>query len=158
MIDQRRSVRQHTDEPVPEEVMRKAFAAAVLAPNSSNTQTWNFYWVKTPEKRSRLVRACFGQAAARTAQELVVIVANPKLWRRSQPGLLQYVDSIQAPKPVRLYYEKLIPLMYIWGPFSLFGYLKWLGFTLAGLFRPVPRGPYTRRDQQEKIYRRLNRL
>jgi nitroreductase len=39
-VVRRRSVRKFTPEAVPEAVIRKAFEAAILAPNSSNTQTW----------------------------------------------------------------------------------------------------------------------
>ncbi len=148
-IQKRRSIRRYKETPVPEKVIERALEMAVLAPNSSNTQTWDFYWVRTPEKKAELVKACFSQSAARTAAELVVVVASPTQWRRSQPYLIDWVRSVRAPKSVILYYEKLIPAMYRWGFLNCIGYTKWIGLTVAGLFRPVPRGPNTRRDIQE---------
>jgi nitroreductase len=39
------------------------------------------------------------------------------------------------------YYKKLVPLVYNQGPLGSWGFLKKLGLTVAGLFRPVPREP-----------------
>ena len=44
------------------------------------------------------------------------------------------------------YYEKLIPLVYSYGPLNLFGIFKAILFSVLGLFRPTPRGPNTRGD------------
>ncbi len=138
-----------TNKPIPEADIRAAIEAAVLAPNSSNTQTWDFFWVRTTDKRKRLVEACLSQSAARTAAELIVVSANPKNWQRSRPLLIEWVKRVGAPKPVIQYYEKLIPVMYRWGLFNLFGISKMLAMSLVGFFRPVPRGPNTKRDMQE---------
>ena len=148
-IKARRSIRKFTQTQVPREVMQKAFSAALLAPNSSNTQTWNLIWVKSSENKKNLVTACLAQSAARTAAELVVVTADPALWRRSQSHLVNYVKSVNAPKQVIMYYEKLIPITYRWGFLNCLAPLKWLIANSVGLFRPMPRGPNTRRDLQE---------
>ena len=54
-VERRRSVRKYLKEPVPRPVMQKALDAALLAPNSSNLQPWEFYWVTQPEKKQQLV-------------------------------------------------------------------------------------------------------
>ncbi len=149
VIEKRRSIRRFTEEPVPEEVMKKAFHAAILAPNSSNTQTWNFYWVRSPEMRQKLIKNSLSQSAARTAQELVVVSADPALWRRSQASLVEWTRSVKAPLKVILYYEKLIPHVYRWGFFNSLAPFKWLLSTAVGFFRPTMRGPFTRGDIQE---------
>lgn len=148
-VEKRRSIRKFAPDAVPEAVMRRAFEAAVRAPNSSNTQTWNFHWVRTPEKKARLAEICLNQSAARTAQELVVVSADPRLWKRSHAGLLKWIDEANAPKPVHLYYKTLIPSLYRTGPFNLFAPLKWLLFTVAGLARPMQRGPTTKAGLRE---------
>ena len=145
----RRSIRKFLPDTVPDEVMERAFDAAILAPNSSNMQTWDFHWVRTPENKARLVQLCLNQSAARTAAELVVVSADPDMWRRSQPEVLRYVEEVNAPEPVKLYYRKLIPLTYGWGFMNLLAPIKWLTSVLPGLIRPMPRGPHTRRDGQE---------
>lgn len=148
-IQKRRSIRKFTDKKIPADVMQKALEYAVLAPNSSNTQTWNFYWVQTREIKSKLVEYCLSQSAARTAQELVVITANPALWRRSQKGLIEFIEKVNGPKPVQLYYRKLIPFVYRWGILNCMAPIKWLIANSVGLFRPMARGPNTLRDLQE---------
>jgi nitroreductase len=142
-IQKRRSIRKFSADAVPETVIEKALDAALLAPNSSNAQTWDFYWVRSPEKKAALVEACFNQSAARTAHDLIVFVADPKLWRRSNKPLQDWVEQVNAPKPVVLYYRKLLPATYQWGPLNSWGFVKWLGATAAGFFRPSPRGPHT---------------
>lgn len=148
-INKRRSIRRYTSTQVPDDVIEKALEAAIKAPNSSNVQTWNFYWVKSPKKKQELVKACLSQSAARTANQLIVVTADPALWRRSQPELVKWTEAVNAPKPVRLYYKKLIPLMYCWGIFNCFAPFKWFTVTVVGFFRPIVRGPYTKRDMQE---------
>jgi nitroreductase len=149
VVTKRRSLRRFTEEQVLEESVYKAMEAAVKAPNSSNTQTWNFYWVQSSDKKQKLVEACLSQSAARTANQLFVVTADPTLWRRSQPGLIDWVETSQAPPMVHSYYKKLIPWMYRWGLFNSMGLLKWIATTVVGLFRPMMRGPYTKRDMQE---------
>ena len=148
-VNKRRSSRKFTDKKVPEEVMWRCFEAAVKAPNSSNMQTWNFYWVRNPEKKKLLQQYCLNQSAAREAQELVVVIADPALWRRSNPEIIKYTKDVKAPKLVKTYYQKLIPFTYRWGIFNSFVPFKWILNVVAGIFRPVPRGPHSRRDLQE---------
>lgn len=148
-IQNRRSVRRFTDKKIPVEVMQKALESALLAPNSSNTQTWNFYWIQTPEIKAKVIEYCLSQSAARMAQELVVVSADPALWRRSQKGLLEFVQKVKAPKQVILYYEKLIPLVYSWGILNSLAPIKWFTANITGIFRPMVRGPNTKRDIQE---------
>jgi nitroreductase len=148
-VKRRRSIRKFKPEPFPEERILKALEAAVLAPNSSNTQTWDFHWVQRPEMKQKLVEACLSQSAARTAAELIVVTADPALWRRSQKPLVDWVEGVNAPSVVKLYYRKLIPVTYRWGYFNSWALFKWIGANFAALFRPMTRGPNTRRDLQE---------
>ena len=130
--------------------MKKAFEAAVLAPNSSNMQTWDFFWVRSDEKKKKLVEYCLSQSAARTAQELVVISADPALWRRSNPEVIKYVHEVDAPKSVKLYYEKVIPMSYRWGLFNIFYPLNGYFSSLLGLLVQLPESPF-----QKEICKRL---
>lgn len=72
--------------PIPEKVMNRCLDNALLAPNSSNLQPWEFYWVHSPGKKLALVAACLNQVAARTAAELVVAVARTGTWDRHARG------------------------------------------------------------------------
>jgi len=143
-IQKRRSVRKFLSTQFPDAAVEKALEAAVLAPNSSNTQTWDFHWVKNSELKQKVVTACLSQSAARTASHLVVVTANPSLWRRSQKGLIQWAKDSKAHPNVVLYYEKLVPFMYMSGIFNVLAPIKWLISFGVGLFRPIMRGPFTR--------------
>lgn len=148
-VEKRRSIRRFTPQPIPIEFVEKALKAALLAPNSSNAQTWDFYWVQSAEAKAKLVEACFGQSAARTASQLVVVTADPKNWKRAHKPLVDFVESVKAPAAVLTYYKKLLPFMYTWGPLSTIGYGKKLLGALVGPFKVFPRGPNTRQEVQE---------
>ena len=71
------------------------------------------------------------------------------LWRRSSQEVIKYVHEVDAPKPVKLYYEKIIPMSYRWGLFNIFYPFKWLLQFFVGLARPITRKPLSKRDLQE---------
>jgi nitroreductase len=145
-VQKRRSVRSYTDESVPEEVIDRALDAALLAPNSSNMQTWGFYWVRSQREKDLLVRACMSQGAARTARELIVVVAEPRRWKKNRAEMLRTLTENQAPQFALDYYSKLIPFTY---GFRWLAPLKWLLFGVVGWFRPTPRRPWSGRDIEE---------
>jgi nitroreductase len=147
LVEGRRSVRRFLAEPVPEAVVRECLRLAVLAPNSSNLQAWEFHWVRTPEKKAALAQACLGQQAATTADVLIVAVARTKTWRAHCRLVLESWPG-EPPKIVRSYYRRLAPFMYSQGPLNLFGTLKRLVFFVAGLFQPVPREPCSKADMR----------
>lgn len=139
-VRERRSVRRYTETPVPESVIDRALDAALLAPNSSNMQTWGFYRVRSPEKKAKLVEACLSQGAAKTAQELIVVTAEPRLWKRNRKEMLRILEGSGA-RPVLLkYYQTLMPVIY---GFQFLAPLKWLLFNAVGLFRPIMRHPWS---------------
>ena len=106
--------------------MKKSFEAAILAPNSSNLQTWDFFWVRDEQNKKKVMEFCFNQSAAREAKEIVVVTADPMKWKRSNPEIIKYVEEINAPKLVQMYYKKLIPITYRVGVFSCLVPLKWI--------------------------------
>ena len=146
-IEKRRSVRKYLNEPVPRPVIEKAIESALLAPNSSNLQPWECYWVTHPEKKKQLVTACLDQATAATAAELVAFVARTDTWRRNRQLILETLQQRgTVPKQQLDYYQKIVPLFYTPGWFSSLGLLKSLVFSVVGLFRPVPRGPFSKSE------------
>jgi nitroreductase len=136
-VENRRSVRKYTEAKVPAEVIEKAIDAALLAPNSSNMQTWRIHWVTSAEKKNALIKACLDQGAARTAQELLVFSVDSKTWKTARDAILQfYGPTVRA--DIKTYYEKLIPVLYA---FRWLAPFKWLAFNIGGFFKPMPRGP-----------------
>ncbi len=150
VVRSRRSTRIYSDKQIPESVVRKCLELATLAPNSSNLQCWEFYWVRNPSKKEELVKLCLGQPAAKTAQELIVCVARLDTWKRNSKMILAHLESdeVNLPEAKLHYHRKIVPLAYGHGPFYIFGPLKKLLIADMGLFRIVPRGPASKADMR----------
>ena len=122
VIKNRRSVRKFTGAEVPESIIRKCLKASLLAPNSSNLQPWEFYWIRTYEKKEKIVKACFSQNAAITAKELVVAVARIDTWKRNRNFIIEEYKKRKKLIPIiDRYYNKLIPFVYYHDRFGIFG-------------------------------------
>lgn len=141
VVQKRRSIRKYTQKPVPPEVIKKALDAALIAPTSSNLQQWEFYWVRNPEKKAKLVEACLSQNAAATAQELIVVVSRIDTWKKHAALVLADASKNGKPNPqLEIYYKKLIPMLYQQDPFGILALLRFVLLNVIGLFRPMPRG------------------
>jgi nitroreductase len=146
LVKSRRSVRVFDGTPVPESVVNACLDLALLAPNSSNLQAWEFFWVRSPEKKAGLVKACFSQPAARTAAELIVCVARTGTWKKHCVEMLRVFSEMEArgdkvPASAKQYYSKLAPFVYSQGLFGLWGMLKSILYFFRGFFGPTPREP-----------------
>ena len=150
VVRSRRSTRVYSDESVPESVMRKCLELATLAPNSSNLQCWQFYWVREETRKQELVKLCLGQPAAATAQELIVCVARLDTWKRNSQMMLEHLvnDEDDVPEAMLHYHRKIVPLAYGHGPLYILGPIKKLAIALMGLVRIVPRGPASKADMR----------
>ena len=100
VVESRRSVRVYEDKPIPEKDVQECIDLALLAPNSSNLQPWEFHWVRDPGKRKQLNIACFNQPAARTAAEIIVVVARTNTWNKHRMQMLELLNEqgSRAPK------------------------------------------------------------
>ena len=141
VVQSRRSVRKFTDTPLPKAVLDDCLDLAMLAPCSSGLQPWEFYVVKSADKKARLVKACMSQLAARTAQELIVCVARTDRIHDFSRRMLREWPMPDIPT-VRRYYQ-LIPFVYEPGPLNSFATLKKAALAIGGILGPVPRGPFT---------------
>lgn len=148
-INYRRSVRVYKQEPIPQEDVRECLELAVKAPTSSNLQLWEFHHITDKELLSKLSKACFNQNAARTADQLVVVLARKDLWNSRRKANLKFLDEAfgagelsekasKRKKVAMTYYGKLIPLTYF-DILGLFGWIKYLVYWVIGLFRPIYR-------------------
>jgi nitroreductase len=148
LIKARRSVRKFDGIEIPNEISLDCLDTGLLAPNSSNLQTWEFIRVKNKSIIEKLAVACFSQSAARTASELIVCIARTdKALEHCKKTLEEFKKlPIETPKAALEYYGKLAPFVYTVGPLSLFAPVKWLFFTIAGIFKVVPREPLTKSD------------
>ena len=150
VVESRRSIRVYDGTPIPENVTRECLRLALLAPNSSNLQPWEFYWVRSTEKKQKLIEACLSQPAAETAAELIVCVARRKTWKAMSARMLAEFSMATTPPPpaVTAYYKKLVPLAYTIGPFGILGLFKKIAMFFIGLKRAVPREPTSISDMK----------
>lgn len=150
VIKARRSFRKFKSQSFPDSAVEVALSDAILAPNSSNTQTWDFHWIKSSASiKAKIVNACLNQSAAKTANHLIVVTANSNLWKRSNQPLIKWAEDSNAHSSVLIYYKKLIPIFYRSGFLNFFAPLKWLISLIVGSFRPMMRVPFTIGDNQE---------
>ena len=135
-------------EKIPQEIMQSSLEMATLAPNSSNLQPWEFYWVRSKEKKAELVKACLSQPAAATASEIIVAIARTDTWKKNCKQMLSKLKEMEVshtvPKNAWFYYKKIVPFAYNQGPLGLFGLLKKVFITLMAIKKATPREPTSR--------------
>lgn len=148
-ITYRRSVRIYNqEEEIDTKIVRKCIENAVLAPTSSNLQLWEFYHIISKDFKNTISAACFDQPAAKSAKQLVVIVARKNLWRKRAKANLNFLKKNFGDKPFEeydskekfaiSYYKKLIPSLYI-DFLGVLGLIRYITFYLVGFFKPVYR-------------------
>lgn len=153
IVNSRRSVRVFDNVEVPEQVIEDCLDMALKAPNSSNLQPTEFYWVREKNNKASLVEACFSQPAASTAAELVVCVARTKTWKQNCKKMLETFKVEEGkgeriPKSAWYYYQKLAPIMYNQGFLGVRGKIKKIIITAVGVFRVVPREPNSQEEMK----------
>jgi nitroreductase len=148
-IQYRRSVRIFDPEKeIDPKKVRKCLENAVLAPTSSNLQLWEFYHITDKETLAKLTRACLGQNAAKTAKQIVVVVARRDLWRKRAKANRKFLhEGIGDKSPSEYtrrekfalgYYTKVIPSVYV-EFLGIIGWIRYFIFGMIGFFRPVYR-------------------
>ncbi|WP_420573762.1 nitroreductase family protein [Kordia sp.] len=148
-IKYRRSVRVFDkDVDIDTEKVKNCIQNAVLAPTSSNLQLWEFYHITDKTVLKELTTACLEQNAAKTAKQLVVVVARKDLWKQRAKANVNFLKSLYGDKPKEEYsrrekfalnyYQKLIPPIYA-EFLGIYGWIKYVVFNCIGLFRPIYR-------------------
>lgn len=148
VVESRRSVRKFTDRKIPKDVLDACLDLALLAPSSCNLQPWEFHVVQSPEKKQKLVEACMSQNAATTAAELIVVVARTQNWPEIAKLNIDQWPQEKIPKHWKDFYTKGVTFTYWQGPLHSIGAIKKAVTNVAGLFRPMPRGPFTKSDMR----------
>lgn len=147
-IAYRRSVRVFKTEAIDAEKVKECIQLATLAPTSSNMQLWEFYHVVSPGIIQEIAKASFDQNAAKTAQQLVIVVARKDLWRKRVRSNIDFLKNQYGNKPEANYskrekfaldyYQKIIPTLYF-DFLGIIGMIKFLAFQVIGLFKPIYR-------------------
>ena len=147
-IQYRRSVRNFKKESIDDQKVRECIRLATLAATSSNMQLWEFYHIVSPEILIQLSDASFNQGAAKTAQQMVVVVARKDLWRKRMQSNIAFLKSQYGDKPASdyskrekfalNYYKKVMPSIYA-DFLGILGMVKFMAFQIIGIFRPIYR-------------------
>jgi len=145
IVNERRSVRIFDQETTfDRQVVKKCIEAAVLAPNSSNMQLWEFYRIpETSKLKDPISRLCMGQKAATTARELVVIVTRRDKWKTRTAANLAYIRETYKDSPgkkqkqAEAYYGNLVPKLY--SKYPLWSMTKQIIAWSMSLKRPMVR-------------------
>lgn len=148
-ISYRRSSRVYKDESIDSEKVKQCLVNASLAPTSSNLQLWEFYHITNKETLGKIAKACFNQSAARTAQQMVVVVARKDLWRKRAKANIDFFNKVydkeglsdrelKRKKMATDYYSKLIPTIYT-DFFGILGFVKYIISQIIGFIKPTYR-------------------
>lgn len=121
LVSERRSIRRFDDSvDFDHDAVQRALELAILSPNSSNLQLWEFHSLISAEIREKFVPICMGQGAARTAAEMVVFVSRLDKWKERANWNIEKIkgelkdpsNPTKAEKRGLDYYGKIIPLFY----------------------------------------------
>lgn len=144
----RRAVRVFEPIPLDSLKVKDCIRNGALAPTSSNLQLWEFIHITDRQALGKISNYCFDQNAAKTAQQIVVVVARRDLWRKRAKANLGFLDTQfegntnekwQRRRKMALnYYSKLIPTLYT-EFLGILGSIRYIVFWLTGLFRPIYR-------------------
>ena len=147
-IKHRRSVRVFKNEAIDEQKVKECIQLATLAPTSSNLQLWEFYHIVSPKIIQEIAKASFNQTEAKTAQQIVVVVARKDLWRKRMQSNITYLKNLfgnkseteysKREKFALNYYQKIIPTLYF-DFLGIMGMIKFLAFQVIGIFKPIYR-------------------
>ncbi len=146
IVEQRRSNRSfEPDHEVSGEVIERCLKNAILSPNSSNLQLWEFQWIESPDLLRKLIPLCLNQSAAKTAKHMVVFITRKDKWReRAKWNYDRIKEGIQGePKKIQKrglnYYKKLIPIVYMDDGFGIFSLIRKIASSLLGIRKPFYR-------------------
>src|SRR5215467_4027085 len=124
--------------------------AARHAPSSFNVQPYRFYWVGSASKKAAVAKLCMGQKPAETASALVVAVADIGSLTATSQGQLEWMRSRSEFSEAKIRdYErtaKIGRILFMPGPFGIFGALKWGLFWLLNLWKVMGMPPTSRQD------------
>jgi len=149
-IFKRRAVKVFEPVEISEGMREQILNAARHAPSSFNTQPYRLYWISTAEKKRAVARLCMGQMPAETASALVVAVADIGSLAETSRGQLEWMRSRSEFNEAKIRdYErtaKIGRILFMPGPFGLFGALKWGVFCLLNLWKVMGMPPTSRQD------------
>ena len=148
-IFQRRAVKLFEPVAISQEMREQILNAARHAPSSFNLQPYRLYWVESSEEKASVVKLCLGQQPAKTASALVVAVADIASIPATTQGQAEWMRRSNFPDAKIRDYErtaKIGRILFMRGPFGIFGALKRAVFWLVNLWMTVGMPPLSQQD------------
>ncbi len=147
----RRAVKVFEPVEISEQIREQILNAARYAPSSFNSQPYRFYWIGTAPKKTVVAKLCLGQAPAETASALVVAIADIGSLTATSQSQLEWMRSRSEFTEAKIRdYErtaKIGRILFMPGPFGVFGAVKWGLFWLLNLWKVMGMPPVSRRAQ-----------
>jgi len=146
-IFRRRAIRAFDPVEIPGAVREQVLDAARMAPSSFNVQPYQFYWVESPEMKTRAARLCMGQAPAETASALVVAVADIGSWRATTESQLEWMrkegfSENKISESARK--ATLAKWFFMQGWFGILGAVKWAILWVVHFWKIIGSVPVAR--------------
>lgn len=149
-IVNRRAVKVFEPIEISEGMREQILNAASHAPSSFNSQPYRFYWVRSATTKQAVAKLCMGQMPAETASALVVVVADIGSLTATSQSQLEWMRgrSEFSEAKIRDYERtaKIGRILFMPGPFGIFGAIKWGLFWLLNLWKVMGMPPLFRRD------------
>ena len=149
-ILRRRAVKTFEPVEIPQALREQILNAARHAPSSFNTQPYRFFWVESSARKAAAAKLCLGQMPAQTASALVVAVADMGSLSATSQNQLEWMRGNGFSDEKLRDYErtaKIGRIIFMPGPFGMFGALKWLVFRLVNFWKIMGMPPVSRRSQ-----------
>jgi nitroreductase len=148
-ILRRRAVKTFEAVEIPQAMREQILNAARHAPSSFNAQPYRFFWVESPDRKAAAAKFCLGQMPAQTASALVVAVADVgSLSATSQSQLEWMRGNGFSDEKLRDYARmaKIGRIIFMPGPFGIFGALKWFVLRLVNFWKILGMPPLSRQS------------
>ena len=146
----RRAVKAFERVEIPQALREQILNAARHAPSSFNTQPYRFFWVESPARKTTAAKLCLGQMPAQTASALVVAVADIGSLSATSQSQLEWMRSNGFSDEKLRDYErtaKMGRIIFLPGPFGIFGALKWSILRLVNFCKIIGMPPLSRQSQ-----------
>jgi nitroreductase len=143
----RRAVKTFEPVEIPQALREQILDAARHAPSSFNMQPYRFFWVESSRRKASVAKLCLGQMPAETASVLLVAVADIESMAATSQAQSEWMrrNGFSYAK-VRDYERtaKLGRILFMPGPFGIFGAVKWMIFRLVHLWKTIGMPPVFR--------------
>jgi len=145
----RRAVKAFEPVEITDGLREQILNAARHAPSSFNMQPYQLFWVESPVRRAAVAELCLGQMAAQTASALVVAVADIGSLAATSQSQLEWMRKNGFSDDKLRDYErtaKMGRIIFMPGPFGIFGAVKWLIFRLVNFWKIMGMPPLSRQN------------